>query len=55
MNTIGNVGGFISPTLSPLMADQLGWGGVIIVACIIVGIGGLMWFVIKPPETAAAH
>lgn len=50
MNTGGNVGGLISPVLSPLLAQQLGWSGAITVACIISGLGGLIWFVIKPPK-----
>jgi MFS family permease len=50
MNTIGNVGGFISPVLSPIMAEQLGWSKTFAVACAIAAIGGLMWFVIRPPE-----
>ena len=49
MNTGGNVGGLISPVLSPLLAQELGWSGAITVACIISGLGGLVWFVIKPP------
>lgn len=49
MNTIGNVGGLISPVLTPMMAKELGWRGSITVACAIAAIGGLMWFAIKPP------
>lgn len=47
MNTWGNVGGLISPTLSPLMAQTMGWPGVIAVACVISAIGGLLWFLIR--------
>lgn len=52
MNTGGNVGGFISPVLTPLMAATMGWPGAITVACLIAGLGGLLWFVIKLPETS---
>ena len=55
MNTIGNVGGLISPVLTPIMAETMGWPGAITVACIIAGLGGLLWFVIKPPQTADSH
>lgn len=48
MNTGGNVGGLISPVLTPIMAEQMGWSGAIVVACVISGIGGLVWFLIKP-------
>jgi MFS family permease len=51
MNTGGNVGGLISPVLTPIMAQQIGWAGSITVACVISGIGGLVWFFIKPPES----
>lgn len=49
MNTGGNIGGFISPVLTPEMAKHLGWPGAITVACVISGLGGLVWFAIKPP------
>lgn len=49
MNTGGNIGGFISPVLTPEMAKHLGWPGAIAVACVISGLGGLVWFAIKPP------
>lgn len=51
LNTGGNIGGFISPVLTPFMAQTMGWPGAISVACIIAGLGGLLWFVIKPPPT----
>jgi MFS transporter, ACS family, D-galactonate transporter len=52
MNTLGNVGGLISPVLTPVLALTMGWNGAITVACIIAALGGLMWFVIKPPQTS---
>lgn len=52
MNTGGNVGGLLSPVLTPVLAEQMGWAGAIVVACVVSGIGGLVWFQIKPP---AAH
>ena len=54
MNTLGNVGGLISPVLTPIMAERIGWTGSITIACVIVGLGGLLWFVIKPPVPLAA-
>lgn len=51
MNTGGNVGGLMSPVLTPIMAEQIGWPGSIAVACVISGIGGLVWFLIKPPSS----
>ena len=50
MNTGGNVGGLISPFLTPFMAQQLGWPGAITVACVIAALGGAVWFAIRLPE-----
>lgn len=52
MNTGGNVGGLISPVLTPYIAQSLGWPGAIAVACAMSGLGGLVWFAIKFPEEA---
>ncbi|MBQ11864.1 MAG: MFS transporter [Planctomyces sp.] len=51
MNTGGNVGGLISPVLTPIIADKLGWPGAIATACIISGVGGFVWLLIKLPDT----
>lgn len=55
MNTGGNVGGFISPVLTPFMAQKIGWPGAITVACVVSGFGGLMWFLITPPALEPAR
>jgi MFS family permease len=52
MNTGGNVGGLISPVLTPIMAEEIGWAGSIVVACVINGAGGFVWFLIKPPPSS---
>ena len=52
MNTGGNVGGLISPVLTPIMAQQIGWPGSITVACIISGVGAVVWFLIKPTSSS---
>ena len=49
MNTGGNIGGLIAPILTPFLAAEIGWTGAIAVACIISGIGGLTWLLIRPP------
>lgn len=53
MNALGNVGGLVSPVLTPVMAKTMGWPGAITVACIIAALGGAMWFVIRLPEKSA--
>ena len=55
LNTIGNIGGFIAPVLTPFMAQSMGWPNAISVACVIAGLGGLIWFVIKPPENSSSN
>jgi MFS family permease len=52
LNTGGNIGGFISPVLTPIMADRIGWTGAIAVACGICAFGGVVWFWIKLPDSA---
>lgn len=58
LNTIGNVGGFISPVLTPILAERLGWTAAISIACAVCGIGGVMWFFIDTveakPDTSVA-
>ena len=51
MNTGGNLGGLISPVLTPFIAEKIGWPGAITVACVISGVGGLVWFLIKSPSS----
>jgi MFS family permease len=51
MNTGGNIGGFLSPILTPIMALQIGWPASITVACIFSLVGGLVWLWIKPPAS----
>jgi MFS transporter, ACS family, D-galactonate transporter len=53
MNTSGNIGGLISPVLTPFMAESIGWTASIAVACAISGIGGLVWFWIKLPQSSS--
>ncbi len=50
MNALGNVGGLVSPVLTPVMAKTMGWPGAITVACIIAALGGAVWFAIRLPE-----
>ena len=52
MNTCGNVGGLISPVLTPYLAKGMGWQAAIAIACVISGIGGLVWFWIKLPQAS---
>lgn len=50
LNTGGNIGGFISPVITPIVAETFGWTGAIGVACAISALGGVIWLAIQPPE-----
>lgn len=48
MNTGANIGGAISPTLTPWLANQWGWPVSLGVAAAVAIVGGLIWFKIDP-------
>ena len=50
MNTGANIGGAISPTLTPWLANQWGWPVSLGVAATVAIAGGLLWLCIKPGD-----
>jgi ACS family glucarate transporter-like MFS transporter len=50
MNTGANIGGSVSPTLTPWLAEQLGWPAALGAAAMIALLGGLMWLAIRPGD-----
>jgi len=48
MNMGSNIGGLISPALTPLIASWIGWENALHVAAVLAVIGALLWFGIKP-------
>ncbi len=48
MNTGANLGGTLSPTLTPWIADAYGWPVALGLAAGIALIGGICWFFIRP-------
>jgi len=48
MNTGANIGGAISPTLTPWIAHQWGWPASLGAAAMIALVGGIMWLNIDP-------
>lgn len=48
MNMGANIGGAISPTLTPWLADHWGWPISLLMAALIAGVGGMMWLMIDP-------
>lgn len=53
MNMGANLGGAISPTLTPWIAQQWGWGASLGLAAFISLLGGMMWFRIRPGDGLA--
>jgi ACS family glucarate transporter-like MFS transporter len=50
MNMGANIGGAISPTVTPWIANQWGWPLSLGAAALIALIGGIMWLRIKPGD-----
>ena len=50
MNMGSNLGGLISPVLTPFIATLIGWENALHVAALLAVAGGLMWLWIKPGE-----
>jgi ACS family glucarate transporter-like MFS transporter len=48
MNMGCNIGGLISPALTPLLATFIGWENALHVAAVLAIIAALLWFWIKP-------
>jgi ACS family glucarate transporter-like MFS transporter len=49
MNTLANVGGIISPTLTPMIAEKLGWDSALIFAASLAIVGALLLIGVRPP------
>ncbi len=48
MNTLANIGGIISPTLTPLIADRLGWDSALVFAAALAVAGAVLWLGVAP-------
>jgi MFS transporter, ACS family, glucarate transporter len=48
MNTGSNIGGVVSPALTPVLAEHLGWTNALYVAAALSVIGGALWLGISP-------
>jgi dipeptide/tripeptide permease len=55
MNMGSNIGGFVSPALTPVLAARFGWENSLLIAAGISILGGLFWLWIHPaaPEARA--
>ena len=50
MNTGANLGGSLSPVLTPWLAEQAGWSTALGAAALVALLGGLLWVKIKPGD-----
>jgi ACS family glucarate transporter-like MFS transporter len=48
MNMGSNLGGLISPALTPVIASLIGWENALHVAAILAILGAFLWLGIKP-------
>jgi ACS family glucarate transporter-like MFS transporter len=56
MNMGSNLGGFVSPALTPMLAAWLGWEAALLISGVLAVIAGLLWIWIEPatcPNTGA--
>jgi ACS family glucarate transporter-like MFS transporter len=51
MNMGSNLGGLLSPALTPVIASYLGWENALHVAALLAVVGALLWLGIKPGIT----
>jgi ACS family glucarate transporter-like MFS transporter len=49
MNMGSNLGGLVSPALTPVLAASIGWENALHVAAALSVVGGLLWLGIGPP------
>jgi ACS family glucarate transporter-like MFS transporter len=55
MNTGGNIGGLISPYLTPLLATFIGWENALHVAAFLALVAAALWFGIRIPKGDSHH
>jgi ACS family glucarate transporter-like MFS transporter len=55
MNMGGQIGGAVTASLTPLIADHFGWTASFLVAAGLCVIGSLAWLVVNPNDTIAAR
>ncbi|QOY88929.1 MFS transporter [Paludibaculum fermentans] len=49
MNMGSNIGGLISPALTPILAASIGWEGALLVSAVLAVVAAILWFWIQPP------
>ncbi|MHB8527212.1 MAG: MFS transporter [Candidatus Acidiferrales bacterium] len=54
MNWGGNVGGMVSPIVTPILAKKWGWAPALEIAAVIIFLGGLLWLFVCPDRNLNA-
>jgi MFS family permease len=52
LNTGSNLGGFLAPLITPIIASVAGWSMALNVACLIAMLGITIWFFLRPSVPA---
>lgn len=53
MNMGSNLGGLISPALTPVLAASIGWEGALLVSAVLAIVAAVLWLWIQPPASRA--
>lgn len=53
MNMGGQLGGALTATLTPIIAESYGWISSFLTAAVLIAIGGLAWILVEPEERLA--
>jgi dipeptide/tripeptide permease len=48
LNTGSNIGGFVAPVFTPMIAAVAGWSAALYFACFVVTTASMIWFLMKP-------
>jgi dipeptide/tripeptide permease len=54
MNTGCNIGGVVSPMLTPMLGEMFGWAPALHLAAGLSIVAALVWFWITPPAVTAS-
>jgi len=55
MNMGSNLGGLVSPALTPILAKHIGWENALHVAAGLSIVAALLWFAVRPAPTLASN
>ena len=51
MNTFGNIGGWLSPILTAVIATRFGWNSAFDFAALLTALGGVLWLFVNADQT----